>query len=167
MATEAQLRERREAEDRARREARRSAAIEAGDWQWALLPETVKDAWRRGKEYAFSGKPCESGHVARRYAHNGRCTECVLPTAADVSPVEQTWAQRFALVADKIEATGRLHYLAGGGMCRVIETQRKVRVFDNLREASAKAARLTARDGELRCVVPGATRWVVKKRLNG
>jgi hypothetical protein len=68
------------------------------------------------------------------------------------------------LVADKIEATGRLHYLNGGGMYRVIETQRKVRIFDNLRKACTKAARLTARDGEMRCVVPGATRWVVRKR---
>lgn len=164
MATEEQIRERREDDLRARREARRLAAVEAGDWRWALSPETVKEARRRGKEYAFTGKPCEFGHVARRHAHNGRCTECVLPTAPDILPEEKLWAQRFALVADKIEATGRLHYLAGGWMFRVIETQRKVRMFDNLREACAKAARLTARDGKVRCVVPGATRWVVRKR---
>ena len=66
MATEEQLQERRKEADRARRDARRYAAVDAGNAKWVSLPETVADARRTGKEYAFTGRPCEWGHIARR-----------------------------------------------------------------------------------------------------
>lgn len=162
MATEEQLQERREKAWRDLRDKRRLAAVEAGNAEWVSLPETLKEARRTGKTYLFTGRACEWGHVARRFAHNGRCVECVMPTPPDVSPEQELWKQRFNGLADVIEETGRLHYLRlTGSQYRVVETKRVIK-FDNVREACLKAARLTAQDGELRCVVPGATRMVVK-----
>lgn len=162
MATEDELARRRE-EAREFTQARRArAAVEVGNAHWVSLPDTIKEARRTGKPYAFTGRACEWGHVARRFAHNGRCVECVMHTPPEVSLEQQLWEQRFNRLADMIEETGRLHYLKlMGSQYRVVETKRAVE-FDNVREACLKAARFTARDGELRCVVPGATRMVVK-----
>ncbi len=160
MATERELAARRDAELAARHEARREAARAAGNVEWALLPDSVEKARRRSKSYAFTGRRCERGHFARIIVHSGRCERCV--DGDDTSLEEQLWADRFARLADAMEQTGRLHYLKRDGQSfRLVSTDRVIR-FQNVREACEKAAKLTARDGELRCVVPGATRMVVR-----
>ena len=163
MATEDEFARRREVANQIMRERRALAAVEAGNENWVSLPETVEEARRTGKAYFFTGHACGWGHIAQRYAHNGRCVECVLPKAPDVSPEQLLWKQRFDRLADLIEETGRLHHLRRmGSQYRVVETKRVIK-FGNVREACLKAARLTAQDGELRCVIPGATRMVVKR----
>jgi len=88
--------------------------------------------------------------------------ECACPVREDSERL--LWETRFSHLADLIEETGHLHYYKKArGAYRVIETGRELPDFDNLRAACAKAASATALDGVLRCVVPGATRWVVKK----
>lgn len=167
MATEEQLRERGERERQDRREARRRAAENAGHREWAWLPETLREAKLYRKDYIFTGKPCERGHIARIHVHNLRCEECSRRKSQFELDLKY-WELRFDQVADMIEATGRLHYLKKASLgYSVVETRRSVPAFDNLRAACAKAAMFTTRDGELRCVVPGATRWVVKKKAAG
>lgn len=34
------------------------------------------DALRAGMTYFYTGEPCKNGHVAKRYAMNGRCFRC-------------------------------------------------------------------------------------------
>ena len=140
------------------------AAARAGHPEWAGLPMTMKQSQGLKKVYFFTGRPCAFGHIARRFTHDGRCVECVLPTPPDESPEQFKWNDRFSHLADRIEVTGRLHYYKKvGAEYRVIATVRVVPKFDNLRAACSKAAMFTVRDGALRCVMPGATRWVVKK----
>lgn len=165
MATEDELKRRREEARRIAQGKRGLAAVEAGHPEWVALPKTVAEARRAKKTYVFTGRACEFGHIARRFAHNERCVECVRPTPPEVSPEQHSWRQRFNALADVIEETGRLHYLRlVGSQYRVVETNRVIK-FDNVREACSKAARLTAQDGELRCVMPGATRMVVKRAV--
>lgn len=142
------------------------AAIRAGNPDWAGLPMTRKEAQGLGKTLYFTGRPCPYGHVARRITLTDKCEYCALPRVPDKSPDQLIWEDRFSHLADKIEATGRLHYYEKGKSSdyRVIERDRVVPDFDNLRAACAKAAKFTASDGVLRCVMPGATRWVVKKK---
>lgn len=166
MATEEQLRERREQEAKDRREARRLAAANAGHPEWARLPETFREAKALYKPFVFTGKPCQWGHVARIHVWNRRCEECSRPKGK-MELEQRYWENWFHQLAEKIEASGRLHYLKKErASYRLIETSRAVPSFDNLRDACTKAARFTAHDGVLRCVVPGATRWVVKKAVS-
>lgn len=141
---------------------RREAAIGAGHPEWAELPTDAKFARRFRISHWFSGEACSKGHVAPR-TWIGECLACLdAPTAE-----EERWLFAFAQLADRMIETGRLHYFQGGAARsyvqrgQIVETSVKVR-WPNVREACEKAARLTARDGRLRCVVNGATRMVVK-----
>lgn len=147
-----------------RQKAVSDAADRAGHPNWAGLPMTRREAQGLGKTYYFTGRPCTYGHIARRITLTDKCEYCALPRVPDKSTEQIIWEDRFSHLADKIEATGRLHYYKKGNSFdyRVVETDRVVPDYDNLRAACAKAAKFTARDGVLRCVVPGATRWVVK-----
>lgn len=132
---------------------RREAASGAGHPEWADLPASADAARRSRATHWFSGEECSKGHVSPRTL-SGDCQTCL----DEPSPTEALWLARFANIADRMIETGCLHYAQDG---RVVETRVKVK-WPNVREACEKAARLTARDGRLRCVVNGATRMVVK-----
>lgn len=55
---------------------RQRAAKGANHPEWADLPATVGDAWRKDVTQYFTGKPCPKGHVAPKGRGNGRCIEC-------------------------------------------------------------------------------------------
>lgn len=141
---------------------RQSAAIGAGHPEWAELPTDAQFARRYRISHWFSGEACSKGHVAPR-TWIGECQACLDAP----SPEEERWLHNFSSLADRMIETGRLHYFSGGAvkshvqLGRVVATSVKVK-WPNVREACEKAARLTARDGRLRCVVNGATRMVVK-----
>lgn len=40
------------------------------------LPRRRKDALETGSKYYFTGKPCKRGHVAHRWACDGKCWDC-------------------------------------------------------------------------------------------
>lgn len=41
-----------------------------------MIPTNLKDAKSQNEKYYFTGKPCKSGHIAKRATHNGVCLEC-------------------------------------------------------------------------------------------
>jgi hypothetical protein len=166
LATEQELQRRRVEAARARDEARKQAARNAGHPEWADLPAHVDVARMRKVPQYFTGRQCPEGHVAPNDVRTRKCTACRDAPARPrgrprLRPKDDrtVWEQRFDRLAQKIAQTGRLHHLGGNGMIRAT-----TKVVDaDPWEACRRAAKLTDETGELHCLVPRKGGFIVKK----
>lgn len=140
---------------------RRELAAGMGQPDWADLPPDATTARLTRATRYFTGAQCSRGHVAPRWTSTGHCTRCSAPVTSQETEV---WADRFAQVAARMLETGRVCHWRGG---RIVETSQKVRWPESVEAACAKAARLTAKDGRVRCVINGAAGMVVRLVVQG
>lgn len=79
------------------------------------LQSTRKKAIEQGDSHYFTGKPCKYGHVVKRAAKSGACTECMRLQAADyrirnVEVLVERRAKAYAADPAKYAARWQHHY---------------------------------------------------------
>lgn len=63
------------------------------------LPTTPEAAKAAGSRHYFTGKPCPNGHIARRFASNHGCVECL----------REQYKRRYATNPEPLRAANRRH----------------------------------------------------------